>query len=335
MKPLMTLAELQQVTPAFNSFATIDNCNIPDYYKDIFPKKCKCGAEMIMTRDDRTQLQCCNPCCWIKMAHRMNYFISFHGFKGFGEQACLSLFAACHDMLEYYSFLSAFSLTNTQLGTGLNDHQLSLFREIQGDLLNSAFHVSDAIASLGIPNVGSRSTLFEVVKSPLVFLQYMLQGRVNELCDIAGIQAASTRFYLSCFDIDVLLLMRDIMPNIMNTPKGEVFVAITGKVSVGGKDHTRTEFIALCESIRDTAGNQLYKLVETKAQDKLQFVIADGPSTSSKYTLGQQLGKLITADAFYNHLLAAVEDKQKATPSEGTESPMAKETTKEEESNGS
>lgn len=313
MKPLMTLGELQSVTHAYDSFATISECNIPDYYKEIFPKKCLCGGEMIMTRNDRTQLQCCNPCCWVKMAHRMCYFVSFHGFKGFGEQACLSLFSACHDMLEYYSFLSAFSLTDTQLAVGLNDHKITLFHEIKDDLKRSAFHFSDAVASLGIPNVGSRSPLFDIVKSPLVLLQYMLQGKTNDLCDMAGIQAESTRFHLSCFDIDVLLLMRDVMPNIMNTPKGEVFVAITGKVSVGGVDYTRTEFIDLCESIRDSTGNQLYKLIETKAQDKLQYVIADTPSNSSKYELGRKLGKLITADDFYNTLVSAVETTATAT----------------------
>lgn len=323
MKPIMTLEELQQVTSAFDGFATIDNCNIPDYYKEIFPKKCTCGADMIMTKDDRTQLQCCNPCCWVKMAHRLSYFISFHGFKGFGEQTCLSLFGNCHDMLEYYSFLSAFSLTDTQLSCGLNDSKITLFHEIRDTLKQSAFHVSDAIASLGIPNVGSRSPLFDVVKSPLVLLQYMLQGKVGDLCDMAGIQAASTKFYLSCFDIDVLLLMRDVMPNIMNTPKGEVFVAITGKVSVGGVDYTRTDFIALCESLRDSSGNQLFKLIETKSQEKLQYVIADSPSNSSKYTLGQRLGLLVTADEFYKKLLESI-------PAEDSDS---KESKKEEESN--
>ncbi len=306
MKPLMTLTELQGVTVAYDDFATIENCDIPDYYKGVFPKHCRCGAEMIMTKESRTQLQCCNPCCWVKMAHRLAYFISYHGFKGFGTQACLSLFSMCHDSLSYYSFLSAFSLTDTQLAVGLNDHQITLFHEVRDALKQSAFHFSDAIASLGIPNIGSRSTLFDVVKSPLVLAQYVLQGRTNDLCDMAGIQAESTRFYLRSFDIDIILLMRDVMPNIMNTPKGQVFVAITGRVSVRGLDYTRAEFIDLCEDIRDENGTQLYKIVETKAQDKLQYVIADTPSNSDKYRLGQRLGKLITADAFYEILLSAV-----------------------------
>lgn len=319
MKPVMTLTELQELTPAYDDFAVIENCNIPDYYKTVFPSHCKCGAEIIMTCEGRTQLQCCNPCCWIKMAHRMSYFISFHGFKDFGEQTCLSLFSACHDVLPYYSFLSAFSLSDTQLAVGLSDNKISLLHEIKEELQHHAFHFSDAIASLGIPNVGPLSPLFDVVKSPLVLLQYMLQGKTNELCDMAGIQAQSTRFHLRTFDIDVLLLMRDIMPNIMATPKGEVFVAITGKVSVRGQSYTRAEFIDLCESIKDQSGTQLYKLVETKSREKLQYVIADTPSNSDKYQIGRQLGKLITADEFYEVLLSAVQKEETATNEEKEE----------------
>ena len=97
--------------------------------------------------------------------------------------------------------------------------------------------------------------------------------------------------------------MKDVMPNILDTPKGEVFVAITGRVSVRGQSYSRYEFVSLCESITDNNGVQLYKIVETKAEFKLQYVIADTPSNSDKYQLGLRLNKLITADDFYTELL--------------------------------
>lgn len=311
MQDIKTLKELQQITKAFDTFSTIEECDIPEYYKAIFPKRCSCGAEMIMTKTARTQLQCCNPCCWVKMAHRLNYFISYHGFKDFGEQTCLSLFAACKDELEYTSFLSVFMLTDTQLSRALGDSKLSIFHGIKEDLATNTFMFGDAIASLGIPNVGSRSVIFDYVKSPITFLDYMLKGKVEDLCDMVGIQALSTRFHLSCFDIDTLLLMTDVMPNIVATPKGEMFIAITGKVSVDGVSYTRSEFIDLCERIHDANGSQLYKICETKAQDKLQYVIADGPSTSSKYELGQKLNILITAEEFYKALLETANTGEK------------------------
>lgn len=303
MAQIMTLKELQSVTSAYNAFATIEQCNIPDYYKSVFPHHCECGAEMIMTEPGHTQLQCCNPTCWVKMGHRLSYFISSLGYKGFGEQSGLSLLRATHDNLKFRSFLATFLLTDTELSSGLTEYYVGLFNDIKDDIYHRAFHFTDAISALGIPNIGSRSTFFDVVKSPVILLDYVLQKKTDVLCDMAGIQAPITRFQLSTFRVDIATLMKDVMPNILDTPKGEVFVAITGRVSVRGQSYSRYEFIALCESISDGSGVQPYKIVETKAESKLQYVIADTPSNSDKYQLGLRLNKLITADDFYTELL--------------------------------
>ena len=277
MPQVLTLSELQKLTSAYNNFATIENCNLPPYYKEVFPKRCECGAEMIMTEPGHTQLQCCNPDCWVKMGHRLAYFVSSLGYKGFGEQSGLSLLRATHDKLRFQSFLATFLLTDTELSSGLTESSVGLFNEIKEDLKLRAFHFVDAISALGIPNIGSRSAFFDVVKSPVVLLEYVLQKKTNDLCDIAGIQAPITRFQLSTFRVDIVTLMKDVMPNILDTPRGEVFIAITGKVSVKGASYSRSEFIALCESISDGTGVQPYKLVETKAESKLQYVIAEEP----------------------------------------------------------
>lgn len=304
MPTIMTLAELKQQTTAYNQFATIEECDIPEYYREVFPHKCLCGAEMIMTEPGHTQLQCCNPNCWVKMGHRLSYFISSLGYKGFGEASALSLIKANRDQLPYNTFLSAFLLNDTQLSMGLTEYYVGVFNDIKEDIRGRCFHFVDAISALGLPNIGSRSTFFDVVKSPVVLLDYLLHDRLNDLCDMSGIQAPITRFQLSAFKVDIVTLMKDVMPNILDTPKGEVFVAITGKVSVRGVQYTRHEFIELCEALKGPNGEQLFMLVETKAEAKLQYVIADSPSNSDKYRLGQRLGKLVTADEFYNELEA-------------------------------
>lgn len=303
MPNISTLEELQSLTSAYNSFATIENCSIPEYYKGVFPHYCECGAEMIMTEPGHTQLQCCNPSCWVKMGHRLSYFVSSLGYKGFGEQSGLSLLRATHDRLKFRSFLATFLLTDTELSSGLSEYYVGLFNEIKEDIYHRAFHFTDAISALGIPNIGSNSTFFDVVKSPVILLDYVLHKKTDVLCDMAGIQAPITRFQLSAFRVDIVTLMKDVMPNILDTPKGEVFVAITGRVSVRGQSYSRYEFVSLCESITDDNGVQLYKIVETKAESKLQYVIADTPSNSDKYQLGLRLNKLITADDFYTELL--------------------------------
>lgn len=307
MQAVYTLEELKNLSPVFNSFATIRDCDIPEYYKGIFPHKCKCGAEMVMTEPAHTQLQCCNPACWVKMAHRLAYFISYLGYEQFGVQSSLSLFEAMHDRMKYSTFLSAFLLSPADMSIGLTNNATNILLDIRDDLQHKSFQFVDAISALGIPNVGPRSTLFSVIKSPVVLLDYSLKNNTDALCDAAGIQAPMTRFWIANSKLDFVTLMKDVMPNIMDTPKTEVCVAITGRVSVGGKSYTRHEFIGLCESIKDQNGAQCYKLVETKDQSRLEFVIADEPSTSSKYSLGRKLGILITAADFYAELIRRAE----------------------------
>lgn len=303
MAAIMTLAELKKVTTAFDAFSTTEECNLPEYYKGIFPTHCECGAEMIMTEPGHTQLQCCNPNCWLKMGYRLSYFISKLGYKGFGEQSALSIVSRGRLNFRYPTFLAAFLLSDTELNLCLTEHNASLFAEIRDDIRTRPFYFTDAISALGIPNIGSRSAFFDVVKSPVVFLQYLLGDRTDDICDACGIRATSTRYYLRSFKLDILTLMKDVMPNILDTPGHEVYIAITGKVSVNGQQYTRQEFIALCESITNRKGVQDYKLVETKAESKLEFVIADSPSNSEKYQLGLRLRKLTTAQDFYNELV--------------------------------
>lgn len=300
MRPILTLKDLQELTPAYDGFRRIEDCALPEYYYGVFPKVCECGGEFILTEPGHTQLQCCNPGCWLKMGYRLAYFISSLGYKGFGEASSVAIFRANHDRLKYNTFLSAFLLEDSCLYSCLTDYYTSLFKEIREDLKTRPVQFVDAISALGIQNIGKRSMFFDVVKSPVVLVHYVIQGKTDELCDICGIQAPITRFQLKAAAVDIATLVKDVMPNILTTPKNEMYVAITGKVSVNGIAYGRREFIALCEGLVDSNSVQLYKIVETKAESKLDYVIADYPSSSEKYRLGQRMNNLITAQDFYN-----------------------------------
>lgn len=311
LSAILTLSQLKEMTHAYDSFTTVLDSSLPEYYKEIFPKKCECGGEIILTvdTDDQygfTQLQCCNPDCWIKMAHRFAYFAQSLGFKGFGATGALRLYRELHTQFKYPSFLYIFELPSSSIRVIAGDAYGDSFDSMKWELYNRGFQFKDAVAALGIPDLGKGSALFDIVKGPTVLLDFILKKRINELCDIAGINAPKSRFALEMFKLDVITLMHDVMPHILSTPKREVYVAITGSVTVEGKALTRAEFIWLCESLKDSKGEQAYKLVETKAESKLDYVIADAPSSSSKYSIGKRLGKLITADEFYALLKSQV-----------------------------
>lgn len=312
MSAILTLDQLKQLTPAYDSFTSVEGSTLPEYYKSIFPKKCTCGAEIILTKDSEdqygfTQLQCCNPDCWIKMAHRFAYFAQSLKFKGLGVTSALNLYSTLHSKFKYPSFLYIFDMSSSDIYSILGSADGDKFESMKLELRTKGFQFKDAIVALGIQDIGAGSRLFDVVKSPSVLLHFVLKDKLDELCDLARINAPKTRFALNIAKLDIVTLMTDVMPNIVSTPNREIYVAITGSVSVGGKGLTRAEFIWLCESLRNNRGEQAFKLVETKSESKLDYVIADFPSSSSKYQLGKRTGKLITANEFYTLLKDQVE----------------------------
>ena len=314
MEELLKLSALKNITSAFDQFTTVEDADIDPYYKEVFPHHCECGGEFIISTNT-TQLQCCNPFCHVKMAYSLSYFISKLGFKDFGEASSLRLIEDNLKELKYPTFLSAFLLPPQNIYYSLGDSVSTIFENIRNDLQTRSFNFIDVVSALGIPGIGSRSALFDVVKSPVTLLQYALQNNTDELCNICRIQAPSTLFYLRMHRIDIVTLFANVVPHVISTPSREVYVAITGKVSVNGVDYTRSGFIALCESIMD-GDKPAYKVVETKAESKLQYVIADSPSSSEKYKLGKKLNIITTADDFYNALLSAV--SKTSTPEEAS-----------------
>lgn len=308
MGSILTLESLRAVTSAFDEFTTVSDSDLDEYYKGIFPHRCQCGAEVILTKatsshEGYTQLQCCNPDCWVKMAYRFAYFMKRLGFKGYGSTSAIPLFRELVPSFQYPTFLCIFQQP-LQAIRGLNGEAYAdNFELARIALFEQSWPFKDAIAALGIPDIGQNCTIFDVVKSPVCLLDFILKDRLAELCSISGIAAPKTKYYLYMARIDIVTLMVDIMPHISNTPNTELYVAITGSVSIDGKSMTRAEFIWECENILNKDGAPAYKIVETKAESKLEYVIADTPSASSKYQLGKRLNCLITATEFYHMLL--------------------------------
>lgn len=301
MGEILTLEELKGETSAYLDFTTIDDALMPQYYRDMLPHKCQCGADVIVS-GDLTQPQCCNPCCWIKQAHRFAYFCQALGYKDVGSATALSLFSETKNLFDADTFLAAFRIEDAMVIRACGSAFCDTRNYIRDDLQHRALMFPDAINALGIPNIGLRSKLFQVVKKPEVFVGALLQGKTDEMCQAAGISAPQTLFALKQSIVDVCYLVRHIAPHIIAEPANEVNVMITGSVSVNGKPYTREEFVNLCESIRDANGNRVYKIKQTKARSVVEYAIADAPSSSSKYKLGKELNILITANEFYSLL---------------------------------
>lgn len=319
---LKTLKELKTFTNAFDGFETVQNSTIPDYYKSIFPSHCECGAEMILDANNYTKLQCCNPNCKIKYAYKLSSFISYFGFKGIGDETCKTIMYNLYDRLPIPSFLAVFMLPDEEVHNVIGDAKFEIYLDIKSELKKSTVWLRDAMASLSISGIGANSKLLSTIKDYKIILNFLLKDKTSDLLHICGINNKLSHYGLKAAKLDVFILFSKILGGIKIEPKGEIFIAITGSVSVKGKPLTRAEFVELCSAFKDDTGQPLFKLTETKATSKLEYVIADAPSSSSKYSIGLEKNILITADEFYNILekeATAVREKEEPEDAKTTD----------------
>lgn len=296
----MTLERLKELNPFFKDFITVKDSALPDTLRPYVPELCECGSEVILTTPESpyggfTQVQCCNPECWVKMAHRLEYFLKHMGYKGIGVKTLYPLYKEYSESFETKTFLALLEFSVEELSLFGNRASADKLKLVQSELATKSFDFKDVVVALGIPEVGKSSPLFSVVHSKDELLTAIQPNQLSTLYKVAGITAPNSKYQFAMSLLDIAYAFLVTVPNIRSTPTKEIFVAITGTVEVDGTSYTRQEFINLC-------ADKGYRLSETKAASKLQYVVADAPSSSSKYELGKKLGILITATEFYRKL---------------------------------
>ena len=323
----MTLKQLQDLTKHYYDWVTVSEVQHESPVLAALGTKCRCGAEYavsILTEHmpapyaeigedgstsevievkKYTRVACVNPFCWVKQAYSLYHFISSLGFSGIGERTCLNLVYELHDKFEYSSFLSAFLLTENEVFPVLKEHMTGVFMSIKSALYNTRWKMTDIVPALGIPGLGRRSRLFEVVGNPVDLLGYLLKPEsFQRLLYLMGTNDEGFKAQFELHKVDILLLYTKVAPNFLQKARRTMYIAITGSVSVDGTHYSRSEFKDLCTSFKDENGRQYYDIIETKAKSKIEYVVADGPSNSEKYILGEQMNILITAQEFVDLL---------------------------------
>lgn len=300
MSKIKTLLDLQKYTDAFINYDTVESMKvrkIPVEYHEVLPNHCECGAEMIIS-NDLTEIQCCDPYCRIKMSFNLAYFISYLGYKGIGSAICKRLFDIIYTDDMYPSFLVAFDVDEKTLVSVLGVHNADVFMNIRKSIQETPITFKDSIASLGIPNIGAKSKIFDFLAAPADIVSLILNNTYNKFLDDIGLTAPSYKYGFDVFAPSIAYLYSKVVLNIIAESNVEVYIAVTGEVSVGGHYYTRKEFLQLCSSYVDDDGIPFYKFKETLDAKKLDWVVADRPSNTAKYLKGKNLGCLITADDF-------------------------------------
>lgn len=285
----------------YPDFVPVATSELPEYYRNILPSICECGSDIVVN-DNQTRISCCNSSCFLKRSKRLSYFLSSLNFKDFGDAACLKIYKAANEELEFDCFLAAFLLSDDRLSEILGNAEHELFINIREELSTKPFRIEDIIVSLGIPGIGSSSKFFDLSLTPSMLCKAVENGNIEYLLQSVNIYAYDTHMGFLDSSLDITLALSCLCNNVLPTPKNKIPVMITGPVAVDGISLTRSQFISECESLKDSEGNSVYRIIETNSKDKVQFVITDTDEDTAKYRLGKELGLLISATDFYNYL---------------------------------
>ena len=315
----MKFSELTNTYGAFDNFVTVREAKeiglIPARYVDadfpedgIFPDKCVCGSENIITRDLK-RAACCNPRCKVKLGFALSELFSRFGTKGIGDQTCIQMINGVYSRLRYKSHIEVLALR-------YEDYPQSLYGTVAGQTM---FHTcsrirtqqmtfSGMISMLGLPELStSTGVMFRGINNASQLIERIKEcGGVASFCSRRGIYDSEKLFWLYNSLTDILLAEK-IFSNLRKEGIRRIKICITGMVCVDGVHLTRTAFLNYCNSIaRYDNGVQILEIENTSAKESCAYVVADYPSNSSKYLAGKARGVLITADDFVNKIKGVI-----------------------------
>lgn len=326
----MEFSEVNNTYHTFDEFVTIREAKelgiIPKQYVDpdnpeggIFPDRCQCGSENIITRS-LTRATCCNPRCKIKLGYALSELFTRFGIKGVGDQICLKLINAVYDKLEYKSHIEVLTMERA-------DYPMFIASTMAGCDLYTACHeirkeqltFASMVSKLGLPELSTSTEklLFRINCFSQLYEQIQKEGGVKNYCWNRNVYDANKIYWFYESLPDILLAEKVFCRSLRKEGLRSISICVTGSVSVGGLSMTRKEFINRCnQEARDNKGNQILEIKDTSAKESCSYVVADYPSTSSKYLAGAKRGVLITADNFIKRIQEVVKQCEEAQSTE-------------------
>lgn len=270
---------------------------IPESYHNIFPDKCKCGSDMIVT-GELTQILCCNPRCYIKLGHMLDEMFTRFGIKGFGPATCVSAMQEAVNYLEVPSHVEIFNLDRFDLPVSILNYKYSEFMETKEIMLSKQYTLSDLIPKLGLPGLGqSAQDIFEEFDDILeVETALDAEGGIVRFLANRGVYSSMTAFYLRTYLPDIIVAQMFFNEQIRMQAGQVIEIVMTGYLSPNGNSMSKDEYLELLNKTGTTKdGVPLYGFRKSSAVKSVPYIVADYPSSSKKYREGVARGVIISS----------------------------------------
>lgn len=318
----MKFEELKELDAfnAFDEFTTVADAKalgiIPKAYHDIFKETCDCGSDFIV-KTNLSTVQCCNPRCYIKLGYMLAETLGRFDVKGIGPETCLDLVKSKYHTLKYKSHVEFLAYTDADLPYWLNNARGDTYLSCLYNIRQHEYSIGDLSANLAIPAFDS--TLKKLLKPYSSFDELVNAiseaGGISNYLNSIGISDKQKAFYLKEFLPDLVLAEYLFAGNVRLKGMHTVNICITGYLSVEGRSMTKKAFVELLNLVSKAEdGTQLLEFNQTSAVESVPYIVADAPSTNSKYLRGKDRNVLITSTELLNEVRKVVgeyNDRQK------------------------
>lgn len=291
---------------AFSNYFTAENAKvleiIPKDYWAVFPDKCDCGSDYIVTTS-LTSMQCCDPRCSIKQSYALHELFSRFSSDGVGVAICDRAYRLIANMDRAKKELGEEGLLKTNSYIEI----LTLDRDVYpydfktsaagenflmavGNIKRRVLTFSEMISKLGLPEMGTSSLkMFDGINSfDELCAAIKAAGNVQLFCLGRGFNDPMKMFWLSTSLEDIYVASIAFNRSIRVRGMVKQKICITGRLQRDGKGISKEAFINLCN----------YKSFSGKNSRLLREVLEEIGGSVTKDSLNEALTFGDLHDAF-------------------------------------
>lgn len=287
---------------AFNDFISVAQAKesglIPESYTNIFPDKCVCGSDMIISKN-RKCIKCCDPRCYIKIGKMLSQLFANFGAKNISDGTTIPLIQELKNVKGTETHLEALKLDGSWVPLTLIGAKEDIYYDALDMVFKEKRTFADIVSKLAIPALDTTARkIFEFYENVKELEE---QSNLLDALSPCGIYDPKVAYYLETYMEDIKLAEEIFSKHILTNIGGVIDIVITGAVAPDGVTMSRNEFVSYLNELATLDdGCQLLEFRNCTALQTCNYVIADVPSSSRKYKAGQERGVLISSTDFVN-----------------------------------
>lgn len=297
----------------YNDFRTVEDAiligTIPKEYENIFPKRCECGSEFIISHNNKT-IRCCNPNCWIKVGLALSEMFKNFECTDIGPKTGIKVAKYCieNGLFKFPTHTEIFNIVNNKdlfflVGSKWNDIVISCNK-----ITTTKMNFSTLVSKLSIPTFDTSSTkIFKDIASVAQLFELYKSDSIPKFLAEHGVYDLRRSQELVDNLSTILYLERNMKVPLTKPGLIHRKLCITGSVVVDGVSMTRKDFLAHVNELCNINNVQLFTISLSNAFSEVDCVIADYPSNTNKYIKGRNAGILSTAQDYVDRLRKEVE----------------------------